>query len=137
MAEFATQPELYDTNAGNLCSLEVEIGESNSLNRRSLKPCPVADGNYQSKAMQIIALTPAEIVILDRQDPDKSADGGWQSLLGKLQSQVNRATGEIALDGTDRERIKKYAFSYGRGGWEDRLTSIFGRTLGPGLDANI
>lgn len=84
-----------------------------------------------------VTLNPAEIAILDRQDPATNADGGWQSLLGKLQSQLNRTTGQIELYPNDRERMRRYAFTYGRGGWEDRLVGIFGRTLGPQLDAEV
>jgi hypothetical protein len=54
-------------------------------------------------------------------------------LLVNLQRKVNRATNVISLDLRDLERIPRYAFDYGRGGWEDRLSFIFGRAVGPGL----
>ena len=87
--------------------------------------------------MPRVTLNSAEIRMLDRQDPATSTHGGWQSLLVKLQRQLNRSTGEIILYSNDRERIRRYAFEYGNGGWESRLTGVFGRTLGPNLDADI
>jgi hypothetical protein len=51
-----------------------------------------------------------------------------------LQERCDRATSEISLTARLRERIRRYAFSYGNGGWEIRLVSIFGRHLGPRLD---
>lgn len=83
--------------------------------------------------MRTVYLLPGEITVLDRQDPSTGPDGGWQGLLVRLQNKVNRATGELVLDAQDLEQIPRYAFDYGNGGWEDRLTGIFGRTLGPGL----
>lgn len=83
--------------------------------------------------MRDVYLTPAEIAVLDRQDPSSRADGGWQGLLVRLQGKVDRATGQLTLDAQDLEQIPRYAFDYGNGGWEDRLTGIFGRTLGPKL----
>ncbi len=83
--------------------------------------------------MRTVNLTPAEIHVLDRQDPVKGPDGGWQTLLTRLQGKVNRTIGELVLDAQDLEQIPRYAFDYGNGGWEDRLLGIFGRTLGPRL----
>jgi len=81
----------------------------------------------------LIELKPNEIEVLDRQDSNSESDGGWQGLLVYLQKGVNRVTGEIALNAPDVARIARYAFDYGRGGWESRLKTIFGRTLGPNL----
>lgn len=84
----------------------------------------------------LIVLTPAEIAELFKQASHTAGDGGFQSLLVALQGKINRATGEIVLTPQDRERIERYAFDYGNGGWESRLVAIFGRTLGPKLDRN-
>lgn len=85
--------------------------------------------------MNVIAkLNATEIAELDKQDPATASDGGYQSLLVSLQRKLDRATGDIALTPEDRQRIRRYAFEYGDGGWEDRLVGIFGRTLGPRLD---
>jgi hypothetical protein len=81
----------------------------------------------------LVTLNPAEITILFRQDPRTKGDGGYQSLLVKIQKRVNQATGEIDLKVDDLEKIPRYAFDYGHGGWEDRLISIFGRVLGKRL----
>lgn len=59
-----------------------------------------------------------------------AGSGGWQSLLEALQGKVNYQTGEITLTNTDIERIQRYAFDYGNGGWESRLIAVFGRHLG-------
>jgi hypothetical protein len=71
------------------------------------------------------------------QAPDTRGDGGWQSLLVGLQEKCDRAIGSISLTPTDRQRIHKYAFGYGKGGWEARLVSTFGRHLGPKLDLGL
>lgn len=84
-----------------------------------------------------ITLTPAEARILHRQEPSTQRDGGFQSLLVKLQKQHNQTTNELKLDTRDRERIPRYAFKYRNGGWETRLKGIFRRTLGPDLDADV
>ena len=83
--------------------------------------------------MRTVFLDVFEIEALDRQDPDTESDGGWQSLLIRLQEKVDRLTGCLHLDARDLEQIPRYAFEYGNGGWEDRLKSVFERTLGPGL----
>ncbi|MCA8949121.1 MAG: aspartyl-tRNA synthetase [Planctomycetes bacterium] len=80
-----------------------------------------------------VVLSPDEILILDRQDPETKKDGGYQSLLVRLQERVDRATGALALTDEDLERIPRYAFDYKNGGWEDRLRGIFRRHLGPRL----
>ena len=80
-----------------------------------------------------ISLTQAEISILFRQDPGTENDGGYQGLLVGLQRKVNRGTGSLDLTPDELEKIPRYAFEYGQGGWENRLVGIFGRTLGPRL----
>jgi hypothetical protein len=78
----------------------------------------------------IVVLTVGELEILDRQDPETDADGGWQSLLVGLQTKVSRHSLRLDLDEQDLERIPRYAFDYGNGGWESRLRGIFERSLG-------
>jgi hypothetical protein len=65
--------------------------------------------------------------------PNTAQNRGFQSLLVRLQSSLNRTTGELTLSDEDLDRIPRYAFKYQNGGWQNRLTSIFGRTLGPAL----
>ncbi len=55
--------------------------------------------------------------------------GGFQSLLRKLNNQLDAATGRLILEAADAERVLRYALGYGNGGWEARLTSVFGRHL--------
>ena len=83
--------------------------------------------------MVTYTLNTEEQEYLFRQDPAARSDGGWQSLLVKLQDQFNPATMEITLDDRDLERIPRYAFDYGNGGWEGRLSGVFLRHLGPNL----
>jgi len=83
--------------------------------------------------MRILILNATEMGILFRQDPATKDDGGWQRLLVTLQELTDQATGEITIPPRILERIQRYAFDYGNGGWEDRLTEIFGRTLGQTL----
>lgn len=81
----------------------------------------------------MVHLTVAEVAVLDRQRPSTRGRGGWQSLIVSLQERVDRGTGTLALTARDLERIPRYAFDYGNGGWENRLRLIFGRSLGSGL----
>lgn len=81
-----------------------------------------------------VTLTENEIEELLKQDPSTAKDGGFQSLLVKLQGKLNRTTGFIHLDDDDLTRIPQYAFKYGNGGWETRLKAIFERTLGSSLN---
>ena len=73
----------------------------------------------------IVVLNSREAAVLNQQDPGTGQDGGWQSLLVGLQNKLNRTTGELTLDIEDLERIPRYAFDYGNGGWESRLRGIF------------
>jgi hypothetical protein len=84
--------------------------------------------------MREYILNNIEIEALFRQDPATGDDGGWQKLLVKLQGQTDRTSGRIDLEAGDLEKIPRYAFTYGNGGWEKRLTTIFARHLGAGLD---
>jgi hypothetical protein len=63
-----------------------------------------------------------------------SGDGGFQGLLRNLRRKINRVNGEITLTPADLEKIPRYAFEYGNGGWEGRLRGIFERHLGPDLN---
>ncbi len=81
----------------------------------------------------IVYLTPQEIAVLNRQRPSTRSRGGWQGLIVSLQERVDRTTGALLLTARDLERISRYAFDYGNGGWEGRLRLIFSRSLGSGL----
>jgi hypothetical protein len=83
--------------------------------------------------MQTVTLTQGELDILDRQDPATESEGGFQSLLVELQNGVNRRNGQLNLSDEQEERIPRYAFDYQNGGWQNRLQSIFSRTLGNNL----
>jgi len=83
--------------------------------------------------MQTVTLNEAEREILFRQDASTANDGGYQRLLITLQTLLNESTGEIELPAIILDRIAKYAFDYGNGGWEERLKEIFSRTLGDNL----
>jgi len=79
-----------------------------------------------------ITLNAAEFEVLMRQDPTTKEDGGYQRLLITLQEKLY-AGSQLDLTNEDLERIPKYAFDYGNGGWENRLKSIFQRHLGANL----
>ena len=81
-----------------------------------------------------LLLSAPEMAELFIQAPATKGDGGFQSLLVKLQEKCDRTTGTIRLSTDDRRRIKMYAFKYNKGGWENRLIATFGRHLGPNLD---
>ncbi len=81
----------------------------------------------------LIHLNQNEIDELFTQDPSSKSDGGYQSLLVNLQGKINRSSGELKLSEIDLEKIPRYAFDYGQGGWEGRLINIFQRHLGPKL----
>jgi hypothetical protein len=83
--------------------------------------------------MRNVTLTPAEIEILDRQDPATENAGGFQQLLVELQGSLNRQNGALALSDENKEKIPRYAFDYKNGGWENRLKGIFSRALGDNL----
>ena len=84
----------------------------------------------------ILTLEPQEINHLFNQDVTTENNGGFQKLLVKLQRQFNRFDNTLYLNETDLERIPRYAFDYGNGGWENRLVQIFSRTLGNNLGRN-
>ncbi|MCX6967107.1 MAG: aspartyl-tRNA synthetase [Verrucomicrobia bacterium] len=87
--------------------------------------------------MRIVILNQEEIAELDEQSPATERDGGYQGLLVELQRRVNRETGELELMDEHEEKIPRYAFDYGNGGWEKRLVTIFCRTLGPRLGRQV
>ena len=79
----------------------------------------------------IYFLSQTEVSLLFRQNPNTAHKGGFQALLVQLQRRTQARTGRIFLMPRDISRIRRYAFGYGNGGWENRLTRIFGRILGP------
>lgn len=81
--------------------------------------------------LKFIELNADEYKELCRQDRDTKKDGGFQRFMVGLQEKTNPATQTVKLEEKDFEDIPKYAFDQGKGGWEDRLVKIFGRTLGP------
>lgn len=68
-----------------------------------------------------IELSPEKIERLMR---PVARSGGWQSLLRKLQRQVDGR--RLALSESDSRRILRYILSYGSGGWQDRLAVTSG-----------
>jgi cellulose biosynthesis protein BcsQ len=78
-----------------------------------------------------VKLEQQEIYALEEQDPQSRAGGGFQALLVSLQEKLK--DGVLNLSLSDRERIARYAHDYRSGGWQGRLKTIFGRTLGENL----
>lgn len=83
-----------------------------------------------------ITLQRVELDELLKQDPGTKQDGGFQALMVQLQKRVDTATGNLTLSESDLEKIRRYAFGYKKGGWQNRLLAIFSRTLGPALDGS-
>ena len=83
--------------------------------------------------MEVILQTD-EMDELSRQDPKTKGDGGFQSLMVSLQKKLDKTSGKLSLSAEDMEKIPRYAFEYKNGGWQNRLMTIFSRTLGSGLD---
>ena len=83
--------------------------------------------------MKTVNLNKSEIEILFQEDPSTKSEGGFQRLLVTLQECTDRTTGQCEIATAVFPRIAKYAFDYGNGGWQTRLTGIFARTLGPKL----
>jgi len=54
-----------------------------------------------------------------------NGQGGHQTLLRRLQKQV--ADGVLTVDVADMEKMLRYMLSYGRGGFQDRLSATTGR----------
>jgi len=63
-----------------------------------------------------------------------AGQGGFQGLIEGSQANLNTSTGKLVLTDVDLERIPRYAFDYGNGGFEGRLRRIFERHLGPNLN---
>ena len=90
----------------------------------------------QSHAIALY-LNDVEYQIVCRQDPATKEDGGYQGLMVALQEITDEKTLVMVLPVHLLPRLRAYAFNYGKGGWEDRITGIFGRHFGPRLDENI
>jgi cellulose biosynthesis protein BcsQ len=82
-----------------------------------------------------VDLEPDELSALKEQDPQSRAGGGFQALLVSLQEKVTNGILKLSL--SDRERIARYAHDYKSGGWQGRLKTIFGRTLGDNLGREV
>ncbi len=62
-------------------------------------------------------------------DLEAVGDGGFQTLIRRLQTNLNRGTGEIEISDADVVRLRRYCTDYGQGGWQDRLARAFRRVL--------
>ncbi len=82
----------------------------------------------------ILDLNETEYATVQIQDPDSRGDGGFQSLMVTLQDITDDSTRKMYLPGHLIERLRRYAFDYKNGGWEERIKTIFSRHLGPDLD---
>lgn len=78
-------------------------------------------------------LTVEEMQALQGPEPQTGNDGGWQSLLVRLNNRLNRTTGEITLSAQELEKMRRYAFQHGNGAWHGHLITVFGRSLGSDL----
>lgn len=69
----------------------------------------------------IFELNDVELELLRREDPSTEQDGGYQQLLVLLQGEIEEGTNRIFLTRPVRVRVRRYAFEYRQGGWQDRL----------------
>ena len=76
-----------------------------------------------------LTLNRIEVSNLFDQDPATKNNGGFQSLLVKLQEKLDKKSFSLSLSPKDIERIFRYSWKYRNGGWQNRLLRIFGRTL--------
>jgi len=83
-----------------------------------------------------LLLNQEEMSCLFSQDPSTKSNGGFQALLVSLQDRTDQESGRIFLTPKLRNRIRRYAFNYGQGGWENLLLSIFSRNLGDDLSGS-
>ena len=68
--------------------------------------------------LTIYGIRPQDIEpVLQRQ----VGQGGFQSLMLKLQAQYSEQREELVLEQSDIERLHRYASGYGRGGFQDRM----------------
>ena len=67
----------------------------------------------------VAELTPDQVEYLSR---PLRGQGGYQSLLARLQSNMNGTRLRLTLD--DCEKVVRYASQYGQGGFQERLRSI-------------
>jgi hypothetical protein len=84
----------------------------------------------------LVVMSQQEKSLLFKQDPASRNKGGFQALLIKLQSHTDNA-GRLFITHSLIEKIQRYAFRYGNGGWESRLVRVFSRTLGKNLSGQI
>lgn len=52
---------------------------------------------------------------------EQTGQGGFQTLLRKMKDQYSEQREEFYLDREDIERLYRYAYEYGRGGFQDRI----------------
>ena len=80
-----------------------------------------------------IKLTYGELRALLRQSPETAGKGGFENYLVQLGYRVDDISGELELDDADIAKINRYVSRYGKGGFQNRLFRVFGRTLGEEL----
>ncbi len=64
-----------------------------------------------------IQLSPAQIAVIQKPVRGK---GGFQVLLRRLQRQIS-SQGVLTATDQDVEKLLRYAFTYGQGGFEERI----------------
>ena len=82
---------------------------------------------------RFLVLNDDEITALFEQDPATAKDGGFQSLMVRLQGNLRSGSQELRIEDQDLDDIQRYALDYKQGGWENQLMKIFRRNLGPTL----
>ena len=109
--------EAVETRKDAIAKLRQELQIQDDELQRQLKPVQVL--RLPDTDDLVIRLDPAQVDFLSR--PIRG-EGGYQSLLRRLQSHLS--DGVLRLSADDCERIVRYTRDYGQGGWQDRLASI-------------
>lgn len=107
------------------------LGDGIRKLRAALTRSSGADLAYASKTRRV-KLSRGQYNELMKYDPSSKGRGGFQGLLIKLQSRVNRNTRVIELSSDDMDRILRYGRHPRRGGWQSSIRKIFGGHLGFG-----
>ena len=83
---------------------------------------------YSTEGEMVLKLNSEEIAALNDIRAIRGV-GGWQSLWKTLRCLFSKADGTIRLDPARRARILHYYKSYGIGGWQNKVRSVFKRHL--------
>jgi hypothetical protein len=68
-----------------------------------------------------IELTPDEVALVQK---GLSGDGGYQRILTRMQGWLQPGTNRILVPLNELDNVVRYAFDYGKGGFQSRMCSV-------------